>query len=166
MSEIRHVVHTFLPVISENTTVLLLGSVPSVKSMEQGFYYMHKQNRFWKVLSLLLGEDLYNSPIANRIEVLKRVGIGLYDAVEECDIQGSSDNKIYNVVPTDLEKLIKGTKVNAIFCLGDKSYLIATKNNATLKGIIKKLPSTSPANAKMSLENLVKEFQVVLDCLE
>lgn len=165
MSELRHVVHTFLPVKDEKTKVLVLGSVPSVKSIEQGFYYMHKQNRFWKVMSNLLGEDLYFCPIERRIEALKSAKVGLYDAVEECDIEGSSDNKIYNIVPTNLEKLIENTKVEAIFCLGDKSFQIAVKNNPNLREIIHKLPSTSPANAKMSVDDLTKAFKVIMEYL-
>lgn len=93
MGETRHIVHPFAPVMDARCTVLILGSVPSVRSVEEGFYYMHPKNRFWPVIGALTGEDYAAMNFAARRAALTRHGIGLYDAVYECDIMLSSDAK-------------------------------------------------------------------------
>ena len=163
MSEIRHIKHPFGAVIDENCKVIILGSVPSVKSVEYNFYYMHKQNKFWKVLGSLLNYDLYNSSKDDKIAVLLKNHIALYDAIEECDIVGSSDNKISNEVPADIKGFIKKSHIQRVFCLGKKSYDITLKYNPELKDIIVKLPSSSPANAVYTLEKLIEEWKIILD---
>ena len=166
MSEIRHIKHPFREVLDSNSKIISLGSVPSVKSVEGNFYYMHPQNKFWKVLGILLGVDLYNMGVEERKEVLLKNHIALYDAVEECDIEGSSDNKISNIVPSDIKGFIAQSKIEHIFCLGNKSYEITLKYNSDLKDIVTKLPSTSPANAVWTIEKLVKEYKIILDYLK
>ena len=165
MSEIRHIKHPFKAVIDKDCKCLILGSVPSIKSVENNFYYMHKDNRFWKVLSVLLNTDLYNADISTRIEILLKNHIALYDAVEECDILGSSDSKISNIIPADIKSLIGRGRINKIFCAGSISYNITLKNNKDLENKIFKLPSTSPANAKLSLQDLINEWSVILESI-
>ncbi len=92
--KIRHIKHPFGPVIDKNCTVLILGSVPSVKSVEHNFYYMHPQNRFWTVMANVLNENLKGAEISERKATLIKHRVALYDSVEECDIEGSSDSKI------------------------------------------------------------------------
>lgn len=163
--QIRHVKHPFGPVITKEARILILGSVPSLKSVERGFYYMHPQNRFWKMLGVLLGERLYDVPVFERAEILNKRGIALYDSVEECDILGSSDSAITNVVPADLPALLDGTRVARIFCNGSASYLYASKFHPSLADIMQKMPSTSPANASFSLDKLCESWRVILDYL-
>ena len=164
--QIRHVKHPFGAVIDENCKVLILGSVPSVKSVEGNFYYMHPKNRFWKVMSALLGADLYSADIPTRINVMTKRHIALYDSVEECDILGSSDSKITNVVPADIPALIAKSQITHIFCNGAASYGNLIKYHPELEGIATKLPSTSPANAAFSLDKLIEEWQVVMDAIK
>ena len=135
MSEIRRIKHPFGAVIDENCKVIILGSVPSIKSVEYDFYYMHPQNKFWKVMGKLLEYDLYNADIENRKQVLLANKIALYDAVEECDIVGSSDNKISNIVPSDIKGFIKKSNIKTIFCAGNKSYEVTLKYNPDLVDI-------------------------------
>ena len=155
---IRHVKHPFPPVIDENCTTLILGSVPSVKSVEYDFYYMHPQNRFWRVLSLIYGVDLYGASVEERKKFLLAHHIAMYDSVEECDINASKDTDIKNVVPADISALMQISKINRILCNGKASYNYFVKYNPALAPIATSLPSTSPANAQFSLERLVKEW--------
>ena len=162
----RHVKHPFGPVITNEARILILGSVPSLKSVQFGFYYMHPQNRFWKTLGILLDEELYDAPISVRKDILNIRGVALYDSVEECDIESSSDSAISNVVPADLPALIHGTKIARVFCNGNASYLYAGKYHPELAEINTKLPSTSPANAAFSFERLCDEWKVILEYLD
>lgn len=161
--QIRHVKHPFGAVIDKDCKILILGSVPSVKSVENNFFYMHERNRFWKVLSAILNVDLCLASVDERARVLIKNHIALYDSVEECDILGSSDSKITNVVPADIPALIKGTSVSRIFCNGSASFNTLMKFHPELGDISGKLPSTSPANASFSLENLIDEWKILLD---
>ncbi|MDE6302259.1 MAG: DNA-deoxyinosine glycosylase, partial [Clostridia bacterium] len=145
--QLRHIKHPFGAVIDKNCKILILGSVPSVKSVEGSFYYMHPHNRFWKVMSALLGEDLIAADITTRAAILLKHHIALYDSVEECDIEGSSDSKISNVIPADIPSLIASTSITRIFCNGTASYNNLLKYHPNLENIATKLPSTSPANA-------------------
>ena len=160
----RHIKHPFPPVIDEDCKILILGSVPSVKSVEQNFYYGHPQNRFWKVLSAVLGEDFVLSNEENKTDkrktLLLKHHVALYDSVEECDILGSSDAHVKNVVPSDMEGLIKSTKISKIFCNGATSLKYFEKYHKTLSATL--LPSTSPANAAWTLDKLVDAWKVIL----
>ena len=158
----RHVNHTFPAVIDSECRTLILGSVPSVKSIEQGFYYMHPQNRFWKVLSNLFHIDFLTMSINERKTALLARHIALYDSVEECDIMGSADSKIEGVIPTDIGKLIKESKITRIFCNGKASYKYFAKYNPEYLYFVSTLPSTSPANASYSLDRLIEEWKVIL----
>ncbi len=161
----RHVKHPFGAVITDEARVLILGSVPSVMSVERNFFYMHPQNRFWKVMSALLGERLYDVPTDERIAVLNRRGVALYDSVEECDIDGSSDSKISNVVPANIPALVARSKICKIFCNGNASYQNLVAFHPELADMALRLPSTSPANASFGMERLLKEWAVILDFL-
>lgn len=160
---IRHVKHPFPPIIDKNSRVLILGSVPSIKSVENNFYYMHPQNRFWRVLSLVYDKDLYNASVKDRIDFLHRNHIALYDSVEECDITASKDTDIKNVVPADIASLVKQSRISKIICNGKASYKYFVKYNPDLADIAVILPSTSPANAQFSLERLKFEWEKALN---
>ena len=146
--------------IHEDSEVLILGSFPSVKSREYGFYYSHRQNRFFPVLSRIFSED---TPIAieERKEFLKRHKIALYDVIEECDIDGSDDSSIRNVIPADIVGILKKfPNINRIGITGKKAGLLFNKYLKDKINIdVFYLPSTSPANAKMTISDLAKEYR-------
>lgn len=162
----RHIRHPFPPIVASDARVLILGSVPSVKSVEHNFYYMHPQNRFWRVLSILLDFDFVGHDIDVRAEHLKKRYIAMYDSVEECDIDGSADNAISNVIPSDIEGIIRGTNIAKILCNGATSYKYLIKYHPNLQPIALKLPSTSPANAAFSIEKLCERWKILLDYIQ
>ena len=145
-----------MPVYDKKSKVLILGSLPSVKSREAGFYYGHPQNRFWKLLAALL-----SCPVPETIEEKKRMllthHIAVWDVIESCDIIGSSDSSIKNVVPADIGKLLENADIGRIFANGKKAESLYKKYIfPKTKVPVTALPSTSPANAACSLEKLVE----------
>lgn len=119
--EYQHIRHEFDPVYDRNSEILILGTLPSVKSREQRFYYGHKQNRFWKVIAALYGEAVPVT-IEEKKKILLKHHIALFDVIAECDIAGSSDSTIRNVVPTDLSVILKQAPVRKVFANGNKAY--------------------------------------------
>lgn len=149
-------IHTFEPIYNEESKVLILGTFPSVKSRELGFYYQHPQNRFWKVVSMLVGASIPKTIEAEKSMLLKS-HIAIWDVIYSCEINGSSDSSIKNVVPNDILTLLKKTNIETIYANGGKAFELYNRycHKTTSKPIIK-LPSTSPANASYSLEKLVE----------
>lgn len=138
--------HTLEPIYDENSQVLILGSIPSVKSREIGFYYAHPQNRFWKTLGKVYQEEI-GETIKEKKEFLIKHHIALYDVLKSCEISSSSDSSIKNPIPNDFSDILQKANIKAIFTTGQKAYQLYqkycypyTKINAI------SLPSTSPAN--------------------
>ena len=159
-----HLTHTLPIFIDENSEILILGSFPSVKSREVMFYYGHPQNRFFRVLGSLFNEDA-PTIVEDRKVFLKRHKIALYDVIEECDIEGSADSSIKNVIPIDIESIFhKYKNIKVIGVNGNKAKELFNKYLLNKIGDIKViyLPSTSPANAKMNLEALVSRYKELL----
>lgn len=153
--------HPIPPLYDENSRVLILGSFPSVKSREGRFFYHHPQNRFWRVIS-----SIYEEPVPVTIEekqrLLLRCRIAVWDVIQSCEITGSSDSSIRNVIPNDLEVVLKHSKVGHIFANGSTAYQLYMKYIYPMTAIeIMKLPSTSPANAGYSLERLQMEWSIM-----
>ncbi len=153
--------HPIEPVYNESSKILILGSFPSVKSREVGFFYGHPQNRFWRVLSELFGEKLPMT-VEEKKELLLKRKIAVWDVIASCEIEGSADSTIKSVTPNDLTVIFAAADIKAIFVNGktaEKYY-----NKYILK-IIKRpailLPSTSAANAAFSLEKLTREWSVI-----
>jgi len=166
VSAAQHLRHGFGPVYDAHSRVLILGSFPSAMSREQQFYYGHPRNRFWPLLSAVLGEALPRSVEEKRALVLRR-GVALWDAIEECDITGSSDSSIRNAVPTDLPRLLRSADIRAVFVNGAAAERVYRRWQLPLTGLeAQRLPSTSPANAAWSFERLVEAWRVILDWLE
>ena len=163
MGEYQHICHTFEPVYNEKSGILILGSLPSVKSREQGFYYGHPQNRFWKVLAAVLCCPLPTT-IEEKKSMLLKNRIALWDVIESCDIIGSSDSSIKNVTPADLNRVLFQTNIREIFGNGQKACALYRKYcRKTVGREIVCLPSTSPANAACSLEQLLERWMAVRD---
>lgn len=158
----QHVEHTFAPVYDEWSSILILGTFPSVKSREQNFYYGHPQNRFWKVLARLTGEELPGTVEEKKAMLLKH-HIAVWDVVQSCDIIGSSDSSIKNVVPADIPGILKGSRITRIFANGEKAYKLYRKYSEEKTGIkAVKLPSSSPANAVFSLDRLAETWGALI----
>lgn len=156
------VTHEFPAVYDRDSRVLLLGSIPSPKSREVGFYYGHPQNRFWKVLAAVLGEKIPET-IPQKKAMLKKHHIALWDVLESCTIVGASDTSIEDAVPNKIAALVARSKVTRIFCTGATAHKLYQKYCAADVGIdAVKLPSTSPANCAVSLERLVEAYRAIL----
>lgn len=161
--EYEHIVHSFEPVYDKASEILILGTLPSVKSREYNFYYGHKQNRFWKVLAALLKEPLPDT-IEEKKAMLLAHQIALWDVIQSCDIKGSSDSSIKNVQPTDIGMILEKTNVTQIYANGNKAGQLYKRYQFPVTGIeATVLPSTSPANAAWSLERLCEAWYVILE---
>ena len=157
--EYEHIIHSFQPVFDEQSEILILGTLPSVKSRENQFYYGHKQNRFWKVLAKIYEEPVPES-MEEKKQMLLRNHLAIWDVIESCDIKGSSDSSIKNVVPTDLRRILEGAQVKRIFANGKKAGALYQKYQQQMTGIEAIVrPSTSPANAAWSFERLYEEWK-------
>lgn len=154
--------HEFGPVYDAQSQILILGSFPSVKSREAGFYYMHPQNRFWPLLAALYKEAVPND-IPLKKALLLRHRIALWDVLESCEITGSSDSSIQKPIPNDLWSFVQKTRIQKIYTNGkkaDKLYQKFTKERPLLPSYC--LPSTSPANAQYSFQKLLENWKVIL----
>ena len=156
------VAHPFEPVFDAGSRVLLLGTMPSPRSRENGFYYGHPQNRFWPVLADVLGEPFPRDPDARRALVLRR-GIALWDVLQCCDISGASDSSIRRAVPNDLRRITEGCCLRAIFTLGGEADRFYRRFQAAQTGMTAhRLPSPSPANCACSLAALKEAYREIL----
>ena len=155
----QHITHEFEPIFDERSRILILGTLPSVKSREGQFYYHHPQNRFWKVLAKICKTEP-PATIAEKKAMLLEHGIAIWDVVQSCDIIGSSDSSIKNVTPADLSVILRRASVKTIFLNGGKAWDLYQKYCAGMTDLpAVKLPSTSPANAAWSLEKLVTVWE-------
>ena len=155
----QHITHEFEPIFDERSRILILGTLPSVKSREGQFYYHHPQNRFWKVLAKICKTEP-PATIAEKKAMLLEHGIAIWDVVQSCDIIGSSDSSIKNVTPADLSVILRQAPVKTIFLNGGKAWDLYQKYCAGMTELpAVKLPSTSPANAAWSLEKLVAVWE-------
>lgn len=156
-------VHPIAPVFDKNSKVLILGSFPSVRSREEGFFYGHPQNRFWKVTSQIFGEELPVT-IDEKKAFLIRNHIALWDVIGSCEIDGSSDSSIRDVTVNDLSVILGTADIRAIFLNGKKAEQYYLKY---LFPILKRdavcLPSTSPANAAWNLDKLADAWKIIKD---
>lgn len=166
MNTMTEVIHPFVPYYSNDSRILILGSFPSVKSREVGFYYGHKQNRFWKVTAHLRGEEVPQS-VEEKKAFLLRNHIALYDVIQSCEIRGSSDASIRNAVPTDLNAMIQNSRISAVFCNGKTAFHLYEKYQKTTVSVpCFFLPSTSAANAAVSFDRLVEKWKIINDILD
>ena len=153
--------HPIPPVFDRNSTVLILGSFPSVKSREAHFFYGHPQNRFWKVTSAVFGVTEPRT-IEEKKTFLLSHGIAVWDVIASCDIEGSSDSSIKNVVPNDLTSILDVADIRRIFVNGktaEKFYNKYMKDALGREAVC--LPSTSPAIAAWSVERLIEGWKQI-----
>ena len=175
----QHIEHGFEPVFDERSRVLVLGSFPSVLSRANAFYYGNPQNRFWRVMAMCLGMPVppnegdplasgepatLDASIAAKRAMLLNGGVALWDAIESCDIKGSSDASIRNVVPAHIERITDAAPIEVVVCNGGTAgrlYKRYLQDRTGLPAIV--LPSTSPANAAWHLERLVERWREAVD---
>lgn len=159
-----HLIHELPIFINDDSNILILGSFPSIKSRQYGFYYSHPQNRFFPTLAKLFNEECPTS-IDERKDFLIKHNIALYDVIEECDINNSEDASIKNPMPIDIESILNShPNIKVIGITGKKACSLFDKyllDKVSTKVVY--LPSTSPANAKMKLDNLVNSFSNLLN---
>ncbi|MBR5515429.1 MAG: DNA-deoxyinosine glycosylase [Clostridia bacterium] len=155
------IVHPIPPVYNEYSTLLILGSFPSVKSREENFFYGHKKNRFWKVVSWVFDSEEPETVEEKKAFLLEK-RIALWDVIASCDIEGSSDSSIKNVIPNDISVILDSSKIKRIFVNGkaaEKYYNKYIMPCVGIKAIC--LPSTSPANAAWSLQELICAWMII-----
>lgn len=157
----EEIVHPIPPVYDRNSEILILGSFPSVKSRESGFFYGHPQNRFWKVISAVWEAPLPGTIPEKRAFLLAH-GIALWDVIASCRITGSSDASIRDAVPNDLGPILAEARIRQIYTNGRTAWKLYERYMAPLTGRESVcLPSTSPANAAWSLEKLIGAWRCV-----
>ncbi|MGF3067027.1 DNA-deoxyinosine glycosylase [Facklamia sp. P12945] len=160
------IIHPLKPFYKKDSKILILGSFPSVKTREYGFFYGHPQNRFWPLMEKLFNEAL-SSNIEERRKFLMNHKIAVYDSIYQCDIVGSSDASIKNVIPSNLKMIFDKASIQQVFCNGTTSYKYYQKYHAKdmgIRGI--KLSSTSPANARFRLDDLFLEWKKIITYLD
>lgn len=148
------IVHPIAPLFDERAQILILGSFPSVKSREQGFFYGHPQNRFWRVLARICGAETPQS-IEEKTQLILDNHFALWDVIHSCEITGSADSSIKNVQPNDLSEILKKANIKQIFLNGKKAEALFNKyikDHISIPSAV--LPSTSPANASWSEDRL------------
>lgn len=159
-------ISSFPPIINENSKILILGSIPGLKSLEMQQYYAHPQNKFWKIIFEIFNEE-FTTDYSERIKILEKHHIALWDVIDTCERKGSLDSEIRNEEANRIGELLQNyPNIKSIFCNGQKSY----KN---LQKILPKdfylpiiaLPSTSPAHASLKYEGKLLYWQNILNYL-
>ena len=160
------IVHPISPIYNHESQILILGSFPSVKSREEGFFYGNRQNRFWRVMARICGADLPQS-IEGKTKLILDNRFALWDVIHSCEIEGSADSTIKNVVPNDLSIILENASIKAIFVNGKKAESLYKKyieDAVGIKAIC--LPSTSPANASWSEDGLYEYWSKMIENVE
>ena len=174
MGENQTIIHEIQPVWDKNSKVLILGTMPSPKSREAGFFYMHPQNRFWRVLPAVFEETLSTlnnasekeAAIEERKAFLLRHHVALWDVLASCDINGAADSSIRNAVPNDFHGIFGAAKIHRVYCTGKTAFAFwkrfcAAEYETSYDVKCECLPSTSPANASWTEERLLQEYMRV-----
>lgn len=155
------ITHPIPPTFDEQSEVLILGSFPSAKSREMGFYYGHPQNRFWRVMAAVFEEDTPMT-VEERRAFLLRNRVAAWDVIASCTIEGAADSSIRDVRANDLRPILAGSQVKAIYCNGRASHELYRRYTEPVLGLpAVYLPSTSPANAAWTLDRLIEAWQCV-----
>lgn len=157
------IVHPIPPLYRQDARVLILGSFPSVKSREGSFFYHHPQNRFWRVIAAVTCQPVPQT-IEEKTALILSSRLALWDSIGSCEVTGSQDSSIRNVVPNDITEILAQTQITRIFCNGGTSHRIYQKYiqpQTHLAAV--KLPSTSPANAGWSFPRLCSAWAQIME---
>lgn len=160
-----YIEHTFGPFYKSDSRILILGTMPSPKSREEGFYYAHPQNRFWRIMAELFQEKTLEN-VQEKMAFLEKHKIALWDVLFSCEIQGADDSSIKNPKPNKINRILYEADIQAIFTTGKKAYDLYRKYcYPDTKREAISLPSTSPANCRMSYAELLEEYKIILQYL-
>lgn len=154
--------HAFEPIYDERSRVLLLGTMPSPASRENGFYYSHPRNRFWQVMARIFAHPLPTTPEEKRQFCLEH-RVALWDVLSRCRIDGASDASIREPEVNDIPSLLADTDISVVFTTGSTASKLFSRHFGHLEIRHIPLPSTSPANARLTLDDLVKAYRVVAE---
>ena len=158
----EHIIHSIEPVFDAESRVLILGTMPSPKSREVQFYYGHPQNRFWRVLAAVLGEEVPQS-VPEKKAMLLRHRIALWDVLRACSIEGADDGSIRQPEINDLRRVLDRADIRAIFTTGTKAAALYRRYCLPVTGRPAiPLPSTSPANCRATLDELTQAYRAIL----
>jgi hypoxanthine-DNA glycosylase len=159
----KRINHKFPPIFDANSKILILGTLPSVKSRETHFYYGHPQNRFWLLLAKLTKSEVPQT-IEEKKSLLRKNKIAIWDVIQSCEITGSSDSSIKNVTPVNLAEILSQCKIKKIYSNGQKAKELYDRylKKDTGREIVP-LPSTSPANASYTLDRLVESWNIIIE---
>ena len=159
------VMHEFKPIYDNKSKILILGTMPSIKSRANKFYFSNPTNRFFKIMETLFNTKLLSND--DKKAFLLKNKIALWDVCKECEILASSDSSIKNIIPNDISIILKSSPIKAIFTTGKTAYKLYQKYIfPTTKIEAISLPSSSSANASYSLDKLINEYQIILKFLE
>ncbi len=162
-SKEARLVHPVPPLFDSRSRILILGSFPSPKSREGKFFYHHRQNRFWKVMSALTDSELPET-IEQKKKLILDNHFAIWDVIQSCRITGASDSSIRDVIPADLSVVFNNAPIEKVFANGEKAYNLYMKYIYPKMGFpITKLPSTSPANATWNLQRLIETWSILLE---
>lgn len=157
----QHISHAFAPVYDHGSKILILGTMPSPKSREEGFYYGHPRNRFWPIVAQLLASPL-PATIEEKKQLLLANGIALWDVLASCSIRGAADSSITEAKPNDIGPLLQAAPIAAIFTNGKKAAALWQRFSPQNAPPAFPLPSTSPANCGASFEALLLAYSAIL----
>jgi hypoxanthine-DNA glycosylase len=162
MPQSTRLIHPIPPIYNATSRVLILGSFPSPASRTRGYNYAHPRNRFWPILATLFHEP----PITNHRAFVLRHHLALWDVIAQCDIIGASDASIKKVIPNNIAALLPHTNIVHIFTTGTTAATLYRRHlSPSIALPVTHLPSPSPANAKMSLTDLISAYQPILTAL-
>jgi len=162
----KPITHTFAPIYDENSKILILGTMPSPKSRQVGFYYSHPQNRFWKTIANVLNAS-FPTTTEEKITFLRTNQIAIWDVLSSCKISGADDSSIKDAVVNDFTPIFETADIQAVFTTGKKATALFKKHCEDKYGFKSiYLPSTSPANCKISQQELAYAYKIVSDTLE
>jgi len=160
------ITHTIPPIYNKHSKILILGTIPSPKSREIGFYYSHPQNRFWKTIAEVLAVDCPTT-IEEKINLLHTNGIALWDVLSSCKISGADDSSIKDAIVNDFTEIFETANIKAVFTTGRKATDLFAKHCEDKYGYKSiYLPSTSPANCRISQQELISAYKHILEVLK
>ena len=160
-----HITHTLEAIVDEKSKVLILGTMPSPKSREGGFYYAHPQNRFWRTIAGVLGTDT-PATIEGKKHLALDHGIAIWDVLASCKITGADDSSIKDAVVNDFTQIFAASNIQAVFTTGKKATGLFKKHCAEKYGFDPiYLPSPSPANCGLSQQEMEQAYKIILEAL-
>lgn len=162
-------IESFPPIVSQNSKVLILGSMPGVESLKRGEYYANQRNSFWRIMGELFGAGP-SLPYAERAARVLSAGVGIWDSLSACTRPGSLDSSIKDGVANDFRTFFTTyPAITHVFFNGgtaEKTFRrCALPSLPNDHHVLKRLPSTSPAHAGMPLEAKLRAWSIVTSVL-